>query len=309
MKKNIRFFIGLIISIAIIFILAQLLGRLLDPYEAGDGFAAIDAFHSLDENSMDVIVYGSSHAWKGCDTRVMYDEYGLKAYNYGCDWQAINTTLLFIRDSLRTQSPKVVCVETFMVNGLMKDWDMEGQIYYTKAISDFPGKREYIEQCFGDKKERYLSYYVPIVMFHDNWSVISSENFKKYDSGKYILSRGYNPSDYVVECDEPDYRSFEEKEIYEDCKEELRKIVAECKENNIYLIFYTAPYSGEYTFAEEMEKFAEESGCDYINLFEHVEEMGFDYKRDLRDAEHLNDSGSGKVASYLAEYIISNSIF
>ena len=55
-----------------------------------------------------------------------------------------------------------------------------------------------------------------------------------------------------------------------------------------------------------MREFALENECDYINLFEYTDEMGFDYKTDLRDIEHLNDSGSGKVAKFLSEYIINN---
>ena len=74
------------------------------------------------------MIYGSSRAWKGCDTTVMADEYGLSAYNYGCNWQAINTTALFLQDSLLTQTPKVVCIETGLVDDIEKNTGMDGQI-------------------------------------------------------------------------------------------------------------------------------------------------------------------------------------
>lgn len=305
-KKNLKFFAGCLISAAIIFLIVQILGKVLDPYGAGEGFAAVEAFHSLEENSLDVIIYGSSHAWKGCDTRVMHDRYGLEAYNYGCDWQAINTVLLFLRDSLRTQNPKVVCVETFLVNSLMQNWDMEGQIYYTKAMGDFPGRRTYLKQAFAGDIGRYLSYYVPLVMFHDNWSVITSENFEKPDPGKYVLSRGYRESQNVAPCHEPDYENFEQEELYDDCRATLDEIVKECEDRGISLIFYTAPCEAEYHFNDAMKEYVKDKNCVYMNLFEHTDEMEFDYSTDLQDTGHLNDSGSGKVAAFLAEYIIEN---
>ena len=79
----------------------------------------------------------------------MYRKYGIGAYNYGCNWQYLNTTLLFLLDSLRTQTPKVVCIDTYCVGVIELDTDMDGQIYYTRAIKDFEGKREYLKQCFG----------------------------------------------------------------------------------------------------------------------------------------------------------------
>lgn len=112
--------IWILITVTITVGLIQWAGHLLDPYEAEDGLDAVKAFHELDDNSVDVIVLGSSRAWKGCDTRVMQDEYGIKAYNYACNWQALNTTLLFLQDSIRIQSPKVVFVETGHVNKVLK---------------------------------------------------------------------------------------------------------------------------------------------------------------------------------------------
>ena len=75
------------------------MGALLDPPNTILGFEVIEAFHSLEDNSLDVIVYGSSHAWRGCDTRVMKDKYSIAAYNYGCNWQKMNTIELFLKDS------------------------------------------------------------------------------------------------------------------------------------------------------------------------------------------------------------------
>lgn len=65
-------------------------------------------------------------------------------------------------------------------------------------------------------------------------------------------------------------------------------------------------YRGEYNYADAMTVYAEEHGCDYLNLFEHLDEIGIDGASDFRDTGHLNDSGAAKVADYLGQYIIDH---
>lgn len=306
MKKVIGRILGCIITVALTIAMVQYTGHVLDPAWTEDGLNTIDAFHELEKDSLDVIVFGSSRAWKGCDTRVMYDKYGLSAYNYGCNWQAMNTTLLFLRDALRTQTPKVVCIEASFVNYLEEDVDLDGQVYYTRQIPFFTGKIDYLKQCFGDDMERYASYLVPLIMFHDNWIQINDENFRFPGSERYIESRGYDESTVVNPYEIPDYTTMKQIEIEEKCIDNLNKIVKECHDRGIDIIFYTCPYAGAYPYYEAMEQYAAANGCDYINLFRHLDELGINAETDFQDEAHLNKYGAEKVADYLGDYIVKN---
>ena len=55
-----------------------------------------------------------------------------------------------------------------------------------------------------------------------------------------------------------------------------------------------------------MNRFAYENGCAYLNLYEHIDEMGLDEKTDILDEEHLNENGARKVGEYLSKYITDN---
>ena len=307
MKRRIKIVLSCMIVICIIAFVIDYVGRICVPEYTGDAFNTIEAFHNLPEDSVEVMVYGSSHAWKGLNCIEMYENYGIGAYNYGCNWQHINTTSLFFEDSLRTQSPKVILVETYLVNDVLSDIDMNGEIYYTRGISHFDAKSEYLEECFGNEYERYLSYYVPFVAFHSNWKNISRWSFANpTDSYDFTKSMGYLASSKVVDVTLPDYRTFEQKELCEKAIKVLDNMVKICRENDIEIIFYTVPYAGEYCYFDAMKEYAEENGCKYINLFEKMDEMGFDSSTDFQDAGHLNDSGARKVAKYLGKYISEN---
>ena len=306
MKESVKKIIGIVITVVLTWAMVQGMGWLLDPEYSGVGYDVIRAFHSLERDSLDVIVYGSSHTWRGIDTRVMREKYDLAAHNYGCNWQAMNVVELFLEDSLRTQSPKVVCIDTYTVNKILIDKDMDGQIYYTRAMDNFEGKRKFLKQCFGDDIERYASYYFPLIMFHDNWNKITKESFTWPDYKEYVESTGFRASDTVYSCQLPDYRNFKQLELEEESIRTLDEIVSACNEKNVRIIFVTIPWEGEYDYSDAMKDYSEKNNCEYIDLFEHLDEMGLDGKTDLRDADHLNSSGAAKVADYLGKYIREN---
>lgn len=295
-----------ILTISLTLGLAEIAGHILDPKWAEDGFDVIEAFEKLEKDSMEVIVFGSSHAWKGCDTRVMADDYGIIAYNYSCNWQSINTTMLFLKDSLRTQTPKVVCIDAGLVNNIEKDVDLNGQIYYTKKMKNFDGKREYLKQCFGDDLGRYISYYMPIVMFHENWTEIDDENFRFPGPERYWNTRGYQPGTKIYPCVKPDYKNFRQDPIQEDCIAVLDEILAVCKEKNVQVLFYTCPWEGEYYYSDAMKEYVKDKECAFLDLFEYSDEIGINWATDFRDYGHLNNSGAKKVADFLSAYLIEN---
>ena len=306
MKRKVSIVLSCIITACLTIMMVQYMGHFLDPAWTGVGMDHIRSFHSLDEDSLDVIVYGSSRAFKGCDSMEMYKKYGLGVYNYGNNWQSLNTILLFLQDSLRTQTPKIVCIETSLVDSVEEDTNMDGQIYYTREISHFDGKSDYLKQCFGDDPERYASYYFPLIMFHDNWNQINSENYSISNPMRFTKSMGYSGSNEIEPATIGDYKTFEQKELPKNSLEILDKMVKVCEDNGVQIIFYTCPYQGEYAYYEAMSNYAAEHGCAYLNLFESISEIDLNPETDFRDPDHLNDSGAVKVADFLGAYIVEH---
>ena len=304
-KYPIKKIIWIIITVVVTVFIVQKTGHLLDPFEAEDGLNAIDAFHKLEDNSIEVLVFGSSRAWKGCDTSVINDEYGIKAYNYSCNWQAINTTLLFIRDSFRTQSPDVIFVETGHVGKVLEDTDLNGEIYYTRRIPLFDGKKEYLRECFGNNIERYASYYFPLIVFHDNWTQIDFENFYSPGKERYLEAYGYNEdcNTYLEKINIPPIEKTNQVKLPESSIKALDKIVKECEEKGTRLVFYTIPCKDGYAYSEAMKIFADSRSVDYINFYELLDDSGLSGNTDYQDGVHLNKEGARKVAMYLSEYI------
>lgn len=320
MKQTIK---EILCCLGVLVILAAVLlgmGKVTRPVETDINVNAINTFHSMPKDSIEVMCYGSSRMWRGLNVMEMYDKYGIGAYNFGCNWQHINTTALFLHDSYKTQSPKLVIIEAANVHQPLMDVDMDGEIYYTKAIPWSKTKYECIRQYFGNVLERYLSYVLPLTAFHGNWENLTTDNFLaddnihvdfyreadgvSQDEFKKTMGFGYTDRVMPVTIGNPD--DFEQKEFEYYSIRWLDDIVNTCKENGSEVLFITMPYEGEYNYSDALQTYLEANGCGYLDFFKLMEEVGLDEKTDFCDYSHLNNSGAMKVADYLGKYISEN---
>ena len=117
---------------------------------------------------------------------------------------------------------------------------------------------------------------------------------------------GFAGSEEVKEVEIPDWRTFEQKPLGQDSIQELKDIVATCRDKGIRVIFFTVPWEGEYNYGEAMKSFCAANGCGYLDFFELAEEIGLDGTADFADVGHLNTRGAEKVADYMGQYLIEH---
>ena len=201
---------AILLCVVLIFVGVLALGHLTRPLGDDVAIANVENFHKLPENSIDVIVYGSSHAWRNVNADEMYDKYGIGAYNYAANWQHLDTTWLFVHDSLATQTPKVALIEGMHINSNVFDTDMDGEIYYTTPIPASKYKRAYLKMCFENHIERYISYYFPLVAYHENKNALTAESFgRTSNSIDFMDTMGFYPRDGVFVADVKDWTEME----------------------------------------------------------------------------------------------------
>ena len=308
MKKNNIF--TLLLSLLLIVSGIWYLGIILRPTDTDDVRIQIDSFHSLPENSLDVIVYGSSHSYRGFDTRVLNDDYNISAYNYSWNWLKMNTTKAFIKDSLVSQKPKVVLIETYYANENLHDCDINAEIYFSRYLKNKTAVMDFINECFGDNFRKKLSFYVPLYAFHDNWIDISLKSLlPAKTNNSAVTNRGFCDIQMIDEISIVDQNSCEQKTFDDYAIKNLDEIVSICNENDIDIIFYTAPFEWAYEYADAMEEYAKNNNCLYINSFKYLDEIGIDEKTDFSDPAHLNTYGAQKLARFIGKYISENYIF
>ena len=304
MRRKIQRLACVIATLTMILLGIHIMGFIVRPEATDEVYYQIETLHRLPKDSVEVILYGSSHTFRGVDAMHMYESHGIGAYNYGWHWQQINTVNLFLQDSLLSQTPKVAAIETYYCDSVMTDSNLNSEIYYSRYIHNKDALREYLHQCFGDNWKRYAAYYMPIIALHDNWSALTYRNLEPLEYSGYLLSSmGSCRSHWVTPIPTPYLVNPPQKELPEIAIAELDKIVATCRENGTEILFFTIPYQGEFYYADALAQYAERNGAAYLNLFEYIDEIGLDGATDFSDLDHLNTSGAVKVAEFLGAYI------
>ena len=304
MKSKLQKTACVVLTGLLLWFLISKLGYIVRPVSTDEVYSQVETFHSLPPDSIEVMIYGSSHAYRGVSPMELYERYGIGAYNYAWNWQHINTTYLFLKDSLETQTPRVALIECFMAGSVLQDREINAEINYTRFLHNQRAKSEYLKQCFGRDPERYLSFYMPLCAFHENWNTLEEKSFLQIEQEPWLRENmGFLAIDDIEEVEIPDCRTFKQNKLNDTAEKDILNIIETCREKGIQVLFFTVPWAGEFNYSEALRTIAQENACNYIDLFESTAEIGLDGKTDFADTGHVNTSGAIKISDYLGQYL------
>ena len=269
-------------------------------------------FYAEKENSIDVIMIGSSPVYPCFSGPQIWGEYGITCYPLSSNVQRPQAALGLVREAQKTQSPNLY---VFEIKQFASDFNEDSDsMAYTRGVTDnlkYSWNRVLtINDMVSDVSDRY-TFYFDIFKYHSNWktmvlpSQIRCFRYEYPDPWKgFVQKAGIHPAEYV------DYSAIEEQMPIPDYNENsLKELLAYLKEHNLNALFVLAPYQLESDVKQKnfnyMESMISEAGYEFLNLNEHLTEMDFKFDEDFYDkGVHTNAIGSQKCSTYLAEYIL-----
>lgn len=307
MKKNyVKFIIFFILICGFLYSLNSIF-----RFKYEDGIYDMDIFYELPENSVDVLVLGSSHAFMDINPAVFWNEYGFSTYVLGGSVQPMWNTYYYLKEALKTQSPKVIILEGFR----------------TAEQGDFLGDSNAIKNTYGLKlsknKIEALQLSVPhdrlwevglsYIQYHNRYEDLEASDFLPYlgNENYYKYWKGYMNGFVTVAFDVPDVsKVLDSMPLTPKTEKYYRKIIELAQENQIPIIVAISPYYA--ITPEDQARFnqageiAAEYGVPFINFNNMYQELNLDFSRDCADVSHLNHYGGEKITSYLGKYIKEN---
>lgn len=305
MKKSIRFIVGILLA-ALIFVR---LGNILEANY--DGNQAMDGFYRLDENTVDVMFYGSSHVYAGINVVSLWDKYGIAGYDLAGTMQTLWNSYYNMEETLKYQSPKVMVVDVY--GSLIEEE------YYTptNVIKNADSMRFSINKIrniwSSVPHEDFLTYLLSYPLTHDNYENLQKNDYVRGSDligGKWY--KGFKPSFGVTRYDKfpevPD--RIESRPPSDKNREYLAKMVDLANKQQIQLAFIVVPYESWQTEDEQIyawiEEFAENNNVLFFNGNRKLDEMDFDPAVDYAEGSHLNYNGACKFTEYLGQWLEEN---
>lgn len=286
----------------LLFLINRVYGVLAWKDTAGDYDSSVNSFYDLDENVVDVLFMGSSHCYGSIVNAMLWEEYGIASFNIAISGQDLEATYYTLREALKTQSPKVVCIE--MYYAALEGYQVKGNLYRNTlslrmSLNSYEAVKNLVQE------EDYMDYWLKWPIIHTRYAELQKEDFG-VDRPAYLGYRAGFLANSIREI--KPYDGEETLPPPEKNEKYIRLIMDLAKENDIELCFFLAPYAAEeweQKVFRHVENMVRENGVDFINMIDRKTVLGMNENTDFIDYGHTNYYGAIKVTAYMGEYLNS----
>ncbi len=301
----------LVFCIAVLYLLQSLL---VPKYMVSSREGALIGEYYENAGGNDVIFIGDCEVYENFSPITLWEEYGITSYIRGSAQQMIWQSYYLLEEMFRYETPKVV-----VFNVLSMKYDTpestgssarrEAYNRMTLDTMQWSASKWEAIQASMTGEESVFSYLFPILRYHDRWHELTGEDFTYWLHRDEVSHNGYLMQTEVKPAgdayNEPplaDY-SFGENSWYY-----LNRIRTLCEENGVQLVLIKAPSLSPIWHDQwdaQMQDYANRHGLLYLNLLDHVTEIGIDWNADTYDAGlHLNVWGAEKASCWLGNILV-----
>ncbi len=322
MKERTSFLKHAAALLVTLIIAAVLAGELFKPKFLNDNYWPLDvtyqSFYEMDNNSVDTVFLGSSHAISAFSPQELYDACGIRSFNLSSEEQSLVVSYYWLKEALRFQKPEAVVLDMVVCFPYIDTPYNCNEASIRKAIDPMKWSGVKLEAVQAinalDANETLASYLFPIIRYHARWNDLSANDIRFWPKQNTSL-KGYAvlSEDAGIE----DYEPLNPKEgvtpagMQENMKRYLEKICTLCEENGIRLILVNTPYLETTNEVHEaVAGFAAEHNLRYVDFNEQsvIEEMAFDFPHDMADAGHANNFGAVKLTDYIGNILLEEGV-
>lgn len=276
-------------------------------FKYGDGIYSLTKFYELEEDTVDVLFLGSSHAFENVNTGTLWDEYGMSSYVLAGSLQPMWNTYFYLKEALKTQTPELIVLEAFTTK-LRVDYSEDSRII--KNTYGMKWSKDKVEAIkVSAPEERWGDFFLDYAQYHTRYRELGKHDFYE-NQGNLLFNnwKGFGCNMATVSYDRPDVSEvFERRDMTEKTEEYYRKTIELALENEIPILVVLSPYAGideeDQQLFNTVEDITEEYGVEFINYNFLYDELGLDFSTDIADQDHLNYKGSQKFTFVLGKDI------
>ena len=296
-----------VFTILAFLILAGLLKVLSSKETTGGYMNSLTQLSNTPKDTIDVAFVGSSHCFAGIEPCILWDEYGISAFDMSVSGQDKDSAIHCIKELCKTQSPKVVMVDMYALS--YDKHGVEGNIYRNYlSLKPSANSIQLVQDFYDNDLKKDLLFRFPIV--HTRYRELDMYDFRRYRFNSYARGEEipvytHTPAEIVYE----NYEITEATPLSTKNEKWLLELYELSQKENFELILMVIPFQ----FESELQmlfngakEFADEYGITYINYTDYADEMRLDGMQDFFDATHLNTYGAKKLTSFIGSHTLSD---
>lgn len=276
-------------------------------FKYGDGIYDLTKFYQLEDNTVDVLVLGSSHAFEDINTGLLWDEHGMAAFILAGSMQPMWNTYHYLKEALKTQKPELIVLEAYMA-GFPEEYADDSRII--KNNFGLKLSRNKLESLRASvPPERFWEFFLEYIQYHNRYAELTRADFLP-DQGYELYKdwKGFGCNMEMEPQKNPDVSGVTEAGFLQGKSEQyFRKTIELAKEHGIPMVILVSPYASisdtEQMIFNRVEQIAAEYGVEYMNYNLNYQDIGIDYAEDAGDEFHLNYRGGRKLTKDFGKHI------
>ena len=270
----------------------------------------VNEFYALEDNTLDYICVGSSHMYCSLNPLEVWAESGAAGFVLATQQQPLMASYYYIKEALKTQSPKVVFVEAWM--GIAEDSHDSAVLYdaidpLKPSLSKLQMIRDLVPE--GERK----AYYLNLIKYHSRWQEMTLYEIKSFVESFFVTPvdnhRGFVALDGTHQSENrvPDYDAVEAVSLSGYNAGILADMQALIEAGGGEMVLLFAPYGTcEDTYIAKMkgmQQWAQENGVEILDYAQMLNELSIDPNEDYYDDGHLDVSGAAKISLHFARWL------
>lgn len=284
------------------------------------GYTRLMGFYELEENTVDVVLVGTSVTFSSFMPMEAWNEYGIAAYDYCTNVQFENSLRHSVKEIMKTQTPKLIIIDIapFISQHSAGEFsDLKNRDTFIKYNIDSMSYsfnrmqlvHEINQESNGDMYS-FLYYFFDICRYHTN-----NPSLEQYDNAYNDVNRGYGylGKNEGATLDKSTFLHDDGKEkALEGCHEAyLGDLLSYTDQLECDVVFYCAPVLfaddrgiDQYARKNYIKRVVEDRGYVFWDLSTDVETIGLDYDNDFWNINHFDSLGAEKITKYLSKRIV-----
>lgn len=287
----------------------------LEYWGSWNYMSKVNEFYALENNSLDYICVGSSHMYCTLNPLEIWDSTGTAGFILATQQQPLMASYYYIKEALKTQSPKVVVVEAWM--GIAEDSHESAVLYdaidpLKSSVNKLQMIRDLVPK--GERK----AYYLNLIKYHSRWQEILPSEIWAFVKSIFVKPKDTYKGFVALDGDHetvnllPDYDAVETKQLSAYNAQILANMKEVIEASGAEMVLLFGPYGTQETdkiaAMKGMQHWAAENCVEVLDYAQMLDTLSIDPKEDYYDNSHLDVSGAAKISRHFADYLAEKGI-
>lgn len=283
-----------------------------------------DSFYQIPKNTLDIVFLGNSHSYTTYYPEMIDNNLKINSFNMASNSQHIDQLYFNLKEILKYQKPKIVCIELFCLSSDSREnkgnWfiydNLDGQKFGLNKIDSILTYR---------KKEDRINSLFPLIRSHQDWKEkrkLLKNIYSRYKERNNIkIFSGFERTNSEMDEEITQKYENEPKEDYKNFiisefnREYLKKIQILSKKYNFKVIYLYSPMYRDFinsNYENKNIKFKEIADL-YANDLLDFNLIGKDinmterwFENGYTGYQHTSFYGARKITEYIVDYLKNN---